>query len=214
MNQPTNTTSLTKNDYIISVRAFFWSNLQIFGLLAFLFLFFDFQICLALLNGTTIIFDYGSIFFLVILLALSLSFLIGLVVNPLITEKVVDKNKLYYMSIQYEFDNEKILLKNETAEVEMPWSRFQKCIETQDLFLLVYSNKKAFDIIPKRILVSVENESFFRKLLADKHLTRHNTILRFSDNSKFILSIIWIFGIYLFSFIILVIYPYYNTYIR
>lgn len=109
----------------------------------------------------------GAIFFLIGILALVFLYdkvpffymliFIGvglwLLVLPYITVKIKSKrdfysNQMLQQKMEYEFLEDKIILRGDTFSTEMQWAKLHKVVETKDWLLLHQSNSLA-NLIPK-----------------------------------------------------------------
>jgi hypothetical protein len=142
------------------------------------------------------------------LLALALAF----VIQPAIVGRRIRKNALTFDPLEYEVNDEKIVLKNQSAEKEYSWSIFHKVIETKRLFLLININKDEGKAVPKRVFASIEAEEAFRSILVSKPLIMQNISLDIKKNTRFVIVLISILGLYVLIFGVAVLYPIYNTF--
>jgi hypothetical protein len=90
--------------------------------------------------------------------------------SPLWTSWLVarnsSKNRFTTLPATYNIDDEKLMIAHSEAESKYSWSVFSKAFENKEYFFLTYStNKNAFQFIPKRALVSAEQEQLTRDLI-------------------------------------------------
>ncbi|WP_459477531.1 YcxB family protein [Clostridium saccharoperbutylacetonicum] len=93
--------------------------------------------------------------------------IIGYYVLPSIRYRREPKYKEEYL---LEFDDEGIRFKTTSVESRLEWSIYNKVIETEKLYILVYS-RDGFSIIPKRAFLSKNDELEFKTLI-DKYILR------------------------------------------
>jgi hypothetical protein len=93
--------------------------------------------------------------------------IIGYYVLPSIRYRREPKYKEEYL---LEFDDEEIRFKTTSVESRLEWSIYNKVIETEKLYILVYS-RDGFSIIPKRAFLSKSDELEFKNLI-DKYTLR------------------------------------------
>jgi hypothetical protein len=85
------------------------------------------------------------------------------------TAKRVSKQPQLLQNSTYEFDEEIIQIINELSESKMHWGVFDKALESDGYYYLIYvTNKNMFQFIPKRIFESTAQESDFRQLVEQK----------------------------------------------
>ncbi|WP_238917578.1 YcxB family protein [Clostridium sp. YIM B02555] len=93
--------------------------------------------------------------------------IIGYYVLPSIRYRREPKYKEEYL---LEFDDEEIRFKTASVESRLEWSIYNKVIETEKLYILVYS-RDGFSIIPKRAFLSKSDELKFKNLI-DRYILR------------------------------------------
>jgi len=119
------------------------------------------------------------------------AFTFALVVNPILTGNKVEKNERLSSPVNYEINDEQILIKNKFIESKLDWDSFQRAIESKDHFLLVLAvNKNMFEIIPKRAFASSDDEQTFKKLLIAKNLKVENSPLDIKKNPLIVVTLI------------------------
>ena len=89
----------------------------------------------------------------------------GYFVLPKIRYRKEPKYKDEYL---LEFDDEGIHFKTKSLESKLEWSLYNKVIETDKIYILVYG-KYNFSIIPKRALLT-ETDKIDFKILLDKYI--------------------------------------------
>lgn len=91
--------------------------------------------------------------------------------NPLKAWHQVEANERLRCPVEYEVNEEQILIRTKFTETKTDWGTFTTFIETPDLLLLIYAtNKNMFQIIPKRAFVSVSDIEVFKQLLLKKNM--------------------------------------------
>ncbi|MBI5943766.1 MAG: YcxB family protein [Chloroflexi bacterium] len=114
-------------------------------------------------------FEYGIIFPLILFIFIVFYVVFAFFINPLTIANKVGKDERLSSPIQYEVSDEQIMFRNQFAETKLDWGSFQKVIESEEMFLLVYTlNKNMFQIIPKRAFSATVDEQVFRDLLKTK----------------------------------------------
>lgn len=91
--------------------------------------------------------------------------MLGYFVLPKIRYRNEPKYKDEYL---LEFDNEGIRFKTKSLESKLEWSLYNKVIETENLYILVYGRYN-FSIIPKQSLLTEIDKIEF-KILIDKYI--------------------------------------------
>jgi hypothetical protein len=167
----------TKDDYIKSFRTFYRANWQTWIRIPLI------LTLIALLSFVATMFGKGSLDDKLTnpggLLAFGLLIGIGIFLytifmgNPLKVWKQVEANERLHCHVEYEVNDEQILIRTKFAETKMDWGTFTAFIETPDVFLLIYStNKNMFQIIPQRAFVSVNDIEAFKQLLFQKNMKK------------------------------------------
>ncbi|CAG1003689.1 hypothetical protein ANAEL_03173 [Anaerolineales bacterium] len=184
----------TKNDYIKSFRAYYLSNWQFWVFLVLVTILLGIVAISALLSGELRDGYNLALSFIIPLIVFIIlgSFLLStLIINPLKIANKVEKDERLRSPIQYEVSTEQILFKNQFTETKTDWGSFQKFIETEDVFLLVYSvNKAMFQFVPKRAFASSDDEQAFKQLLISKNLKNKNSPLNIKKKPLLIIIII------------------------
>jgi hypothetical protein len=155
-------TVLTKEDFVKASRGYLLSqtNNQIFGVLLVLLIFGG--ILGLIRNGIEL-----SILIFVILASVGLIY--SYFVSPVIAASAITQNSEWGNGYDWSVSLEDIVINSRAVGANMGWNLFQDFIETRDYFLLVHSeNKKTFQIIPKRVFKSADQEEGFRQLLKVK----------------------------------------------
>jgi hypothetical protein len=85
------------------------------------------------------------------------------------TVRKVSKQPQLLLPVTYEIDDEKILIMTELSETKLNWGVFNKTLETDQYYYLIYvTNKNMFQFLPKRIFASQAQEDDFRQLVEQK----------------------------------------------
>jgi hypothetical protein len=184
----------TKNDYIKAFQAYYLSNWLTWASLVLVTIIIGVVAFSTLISGKI---SDGYTFALSFMLPLIMFMFLGsillsaLVINPLKIANKVEKDERLRSPIQYEVSTEQILFKNQYTETKTDWGSFQKYIETENVFLLIYSaHKGMFQLIPKRAFASSEDEQAFKQLLISKNLKSKNSPLNINKKTLLIIIII------------------------
>lgn len=93
---------------------------------------------------------------------ITIQFIFGIIITFLIpyniyksSKKNFETNKRIQEEIEYNFTNEKIIVKGESFNLEHEWNKITRIKELKDCFL-IYQSKTSADIIPKRNLLESE----------------------------------------------------------
>ncbi|KPM32538.1 Hypothetical protein I595_956 [Croceitalea dokdonensis DOKDO 023] len=104
-----------------------------------------------LIGILALVFLYDKVPFLYMLIFIGVG--LWLVVLPYVTVKIKSKrdfysNQMLQQKMEYEFLEDKIILRGDTFSTEMQWAKLHKVVETKDWLLLYQSNSLA-NLIPK-----------------------------------------------------------------
>jgi hypothetical protein len=152
-------TVLTKEDFVKASRGYLLSqtNNQVFGVL----------LVLLILGGVLGLIRNGIepsilVFIVLVTVGLVYSYFIG----PAMAASAITQNAEWSNAYDWSVSREDIVINSRTVEAKIGWALFEDFIETRDYFLLTHAeNKKSFQIIPKRVFKSADQEGEFRKLL-------------------------------------------------
>lgn len=155
----------TPKDYQKVIRIYYLSDWRIWIILG---LFGLPQFCCSILfilqNGLQ-----NSIFPIFLLLLFPLFILYLLVFMPWNFAQRVKNNEQLRAKTTWIVSDTQIIVKNEHGETKMAWEDYQRVIESRAYYLFFYqSNKKLFQILPKRAFVTVEQELSFQKMVFHK----------------------------------------------
>jgi hypothetical protein len=193
----------TRGDYLKSFRTIYLRSWPVWSVVGILMLVQGVCIVSALLRGEAG-FELGILLPLAIFVFLAFYLTFALVIRPLTVANKVEKDERLSSPVHYEVSDEQIVFRNQFAETRLDWGSFQKVVESQGHFLLLYTvNKNAFQIIPKRAFGSPEDEQAFRDLLKAK-IPDHQESRFNLKNPLVILGIVLITGFCLFQCVIAV----------
>jgi hypothetical protein len=188
----------TKADYLKAFRVIYMRSWPVWSVIIIVMLAQGICIGSALLRGE-VGFELGILLPLAIFVFLAIYLTFALVVSPLRVANRVEKDERLNSPVHYEVSEAQIVFRNQFAETKLDWGSFQKVVESQDHFLLLYTvNKNAFQIIPKRAFGSPEDEQAFRDLLKAK-IPNHQGSQFSLRNPMVILGIVLIAGFCLFQ---------------
>jgi hypothetical protein len=193
----------TREDYLKAFRTIYLRSWPLWSVVIIVMLAQGICIASALLRGE-VGFELGILlpFAIFVFLAFYLTF--ALVIHPLTVANRVQKDERLNSPVHYEVSDAQIVFRNQFAETKLDWGSFQKVVESQDHFLLLYTvNKNAFQIIPKRAFAAPEDEQAFRDLLKAK-IPDHQKSQFSLRNPVVILGIVLIAGFCLFQCVIAV----------
>lgn len=158
----------TPNDYFQAIRRFMglgrknYSVMQ--GIFAPLLLILFITLIVRVLNAETqslVYFLPATVFLLLIIFLPDIS--------GLLIARKASKNSQFLAPITYEFDEEKININSKVVESKIDWSAYNKVLETNDYYLLVYAaNKNMIQFLPKRAIESQVQEDDMRLLMEQK----------------------------------------------
>ncbi len=154
----------TKDDYVRGVRAFYFSDagfkraLVIMGVVELL-------LVVAAFAGNL---GDGPLPWLFVLGLLAFPVYL-LVILPINMGRQIEKNERFTAETTWELGEDQVSIKNKFSETKTDWGSFQKMVRTDDYYLLIYAtNKRMFQIIPKRAFESQEQETAFREFVKQK----------------------------------------------
>lgn len=155
--------ALTKADFVKASRGYLLSqvNNQIFGVL----------LVLLILAGMLGLIRNGiepSILIFVILAAVGLIYTYFL--GPVIGASTMMQNSGWSSGYEWSVSQDQIIINTRAVGAKADWNLFQDFVETRDYFLLIHAaNKRSFQVIPKRVFKSHEQEEAFRQLLQQRY---------------------------------------------
>jgi len=129
---------------------------------------------------------FGSVFFFLFY---------AIVISPFVVANKVAKDERLNSPVLYELNDEHIQIKNKFTETKFDWGSFQRIIESEEYFLIIYTtNKNMFQIVPKRAFSTSDDEKEFRNLVKEKiHTQNKNAPLpekKPTNNTRTIILII------------------------
>ena len=187
-------TVLTKEDFVKASRGYLLSQTsnQVFGVL----------LVLLILGGILGLLRNGiepSILIFVVLATVGLVY--SYFISPAIGASTISQNAEWSSAYNWSVSEEDIVINSRAVEAKIGWALFQDFIETREYFLLVHSeNKNSFQIIPKRVFKSTDQEGEFRQLLKARFAKQHKPFLarnRLLILFLFILVVVNVFAMYI-----------------
>ena len=186
-----------KDDYIKAFRAYYFDNPYIWPVIAFLAILLPCAV-VSMFMGDTVEGAYFKWLPISAFVFIAVWLLLTLVIFPNNVGTNVEKNERLSSPVEYEVNDDQILIKTHFAESKMDWGTFARVIESKEHFLLVQSaSKNMFHIIPKRAFSSPEDEKAFRDLLASKIPQAGKSLFNFTKNRRTILIGALIFIVFL-----------------
>lgn len=186
-------TILTKEDFVKASRGYLLSqtNNQVFGVL----------LVLLILAGILGLIRNGiepSILIFVVLATVGLVY--SYFISPAIATSTITQNAEWSSAYDWSVSEEDIVINSRAVEGKIGWGLFQDFIETRDYYLLLHAeNKKSFQIIPKRVFKSTDQEGGFRQLLKAKFEKQRKPFLarnRLLIVILFVLVVVNVFALY------------------
>jgi hypothetical protein len=146
----------TEKDYVSALRAFALRDARTLIALG----------GFVILNlGMAAIFS-GPVRWIFAALALVFPFIV-FVMNPWQVARQVLKHERLRAETTWQVHEDGVTISTAFAENRMDWGTFQRVVETNAYFMLLYTvNRRAFQLLPKRAFAAPEQEQSFRELLA------------------------------------------------
>jgi hypothetical protein len=188
-------TALTKADFIKASKGYLLSqtNNQIFGV---------FLVLLILGGILGLIINGFQPSILAFVLLASVGLVYSYFIRPVMAASTITQNANWNSEYDWSVSQEGIVINSRSAEAKTGWGLFQNFIETREYFLLVHSdNKRSFQIIPKRVFKSADEEAQFKQLLKARFERQRKLI--FSRNGLFVLFLVALVAINVFAMYIL-----------
>jgi hypothetical protein len=99
-----------------------------------------------------------------------------LLINPWLVGRQVPKNERLSSEITWEVDEDEIRVSNKFMQSKFDWGTFHSAIETRTHYLLILSsNKRMYQVLPKRAFETPAQEAAFRTLLKTKQIKGLNS---------------------------------------
>ncbi len=153
-----------RNDYVQAVRTFAfrdgrtWVSMGLFALIS----------LFALWNVVTR--GAPGVPFVPFLLALPAGLLYVFVWIPSRVGRQVNKDETLTCDSMWQLDDEQIRIDTCFVDAKLPWSTFERVVETKDAYLFISTgSRRRLQLVPKRAFVSEQQEQAFCGLL-HKHL--------------------------------------------
>ena len=155
---------LTKEDFVASIRAFSMRQVPTLITLS--------VVALVALAGLILGFSEGfseNSFGLVFVMALAFYLYFILFANPRMYGQAASRNPRLLAAATWKFDpQEGLTIHREAGDKEFPWESIRRVVETKAYYLFTYKGRASvFQILPKRVFQSGEQEQALRDLLKD-----------------------------------------------